>query len=121
MKDSENDAPPTVLARDRAKALRAAQTKVERRLCQRLRNRQLNGPKFRPQHPIGSYLVDFFCLEARLIIELDGSQHGEERERQADARRTDCLEGQGYRVLRFWNQEILDNIDGALETIAREL
>ena len=55
------------------------------------------------------------------MIELDGSQHGEERERQADERRTEYLESQGYQVLRFWNEEVLDNVDGVLETIARHL
>jgi very-short-patch-repair endonuclease len=110
-----------VLARDRAWALRAAQTKVESRLWQRLRNRQLEGAKFRRQHPISSYIADFFCFDARLVVELDGGQHGEERERQADDRRTEYLENHGYRVLRFWNEEVLDNIDGLLETIARHL
>ncbi|MBV8055696.1 MAG: DUF559 domain-containing protein [Deltaproteobacteria bacterium] len=70
---------------------------------------------------MGSYIADFFCLDARLVIELDGSQHGEERERQADERRTEYLESQGYQVLRFWNEEVLDNVDGVLETIARHL
>jgi very-short-patch-repair endonuclease len=121
MRDSDSDATPPVLARDQARALRAAQTEVERRLWQRLRNRQLNGMKFRRQHPLGSYIADFFCLDARPIIELDGSQHGQERERRADDRRTEYLESQGYRVLRFWNEEVLDNMDGVLEVIARNL
>jgi|SRR6516225_6160702 very-short-patch-repair endonuclease len=120
MKSPESE-PPPVLLRDRARSLRAAQTEVERKLWQRLRSRQLNGAKFRRQHPIGSYVVDFFCLDARLVIELDGSQHGEENERQADQRRTAYLESQGYRVLRFWNEEVMDNIDGVLEAIANFL
>lgn len=120
MKVSDSAQPP-VLARDRARALRAAQTEVERRLWQRLRNHQLKGAKFRRQGPIGSYIVDFFCHEARLVVELDGSQHGEQRERRADQSRTEYLEGEGYRVLRFWNEEVLSNIDGVLETIARHL
>ncbi len=73
-------------------ALRAAQTEVERRVWQRLRNRQLNGAKFRRQHPIGSFIADFFCLDSRLVIELDGSQHGEDGGRKADQRRTTLLE-----------------------------
>jgi very-short-patch-repair endonuclease len=77
--------------------------------------------KFRRQYPIGSYIADFFCLDARRVIELDGSRNGEDRERQADERRTEYLESRGYRVLRFWNEEVLDNIDGVLETIARHL
>jgi very-short-patch-repair endonuclease len=121
MKDSEIEASPPTLARDRARALRAARTEVEGRLWQRLRNRQLNAAKFWRQHLIGGFIVDFFCLDARLVIELDGSQHGEEPERQADERRTEYLASQGYRVLRFWNEEVLDNIDGVLETIAKLL
>ena len=120
MKDSEsNDAPR--LARDRARNLRLAQTEVERTLWQKLRNRQLNGFKFRRQHPIGPYIVDFFCLDARLAIELDGSQHGDERAVEDDERRTAYLNDQGYRVLRFWNQEVIDNLDGVLEAITQHL
>jgi very-short-patch-repair endonuclease len=121
VKDSDSDATPPVLIRDRARALRAAQTEVEWRLWQRLRNRQVHEAKFRRQHAVGSYIADFFCLDARLVIELDGSQHGEEYERRADERRTLDLESQGYRVLRFWNEEVLDNIDSVLETIAKYL
>ena len=121
MKDSVSDATPPLLARDRARALRAALTEGERKLWQRLRNRQLSGAKFRRQHPIGPYIVDFFCLEARLTIELDGSQHGEEAQARADERRTEYLQQQGYTVLRFWNEEVLDNLDGVLETITRNL
>jgi very-short-patch-repair endonuclease len=65
--------------------------------------------------------VDFFCTDARLVIELDGSQHGEEPKRHADERRTEYLASQGSRVLRFWNEEVLDNIDGVLETDAKLL
>jgi len=121
MKDSDSDGTPPALARDRAQALRAAQTEVERRLRHRLRNRQLNAVKFRRQHPIGPYIAGFFCLEARLVIELDGTQHGDERARKADDLRTEYLETNGYQVLRFWNEEVLDNMDGVLETIARHL
>ena len=106
---------------------------IERELCvqhrlrsnggtwQRLRNRHLDGAKFGRQHPIGPYIADFFCRDARLVIKLDGSQHGEERGRQADERRTEYFENRGYRVLRFWNEEVLDNIDGVLDTIALHL
>jgi len=121
MKNSDYDVPLAVLNRDRARALRAAQTEVERRLWQRLRKRQLSGAKFRRQHPIGPFIADFFCLNSRLVIELDGSQHGEDRERQSDERRTQYLESQGYRVRRFWNDEILGNIDGVLEEISKYL
>ena len=101
--------------------LRRTQTEVERRLWQRLRNRQLDAAKFRRQHPVATFITDFFCLEARLMIELDGSQHGEEAERRADQYRTKLLEREGYRVLRFWNEEVLDNIDGVRETIVVHL
>src|SRR5690242_17101554 len=111
MEDSESDRPSAPLPRDRARALRLAQTEVERRLWQRLRNRQLSGFKFRRQHPVGPYITDFFCVDARLVIELDGSQHGDQRGLQADERRTEYLKEQGYRVLRFWNEEVLNNID----------
>ncbi len=121
MKDSDSDALSPVLARDRARGLRVTQTGVERRLWQRLRSRQINGVKFRRQHPVGPYIADFFCLDARLVIELDGSRHGDELEQQADERRTEFLESQGYRVLRFWNEEVLDNLDGVLERIAEFL
>ena len=120
MKNPESEMPP-VLLRDRARALRAAQTEVERRLWQRLRNRQLNGAKFRRQHPIGPYIADFFCLDARLVIELDGSQHGEESTLRTDRRRTEYLANECYRVLRFWNEEVMSNIDGVLEEIAKFL
>jgi very-short-patch-repair endonuclease len=120
MKNSVSETPP-VLLRDRARALRAAQTEVERRLWQRLRNRQRHGAKFRRQHPIGPYIADFFCLDAGLVIELDGSQHGEEPAQRVDQRRTEYLANQGYHVLRFWNEEVLDNIDGVLEEIAKFL
>jgi len=116
MKNSEPPAPP--LDRDRARALRAASTEAELKLWTQLRNRQLNGAKFRRQHPIPPNIADFFCLEARLIIELDGSQHGEEATDRADQRRTARLEERGYRVLRFWNEEVLDNLEGVLERIA---
>jgi very-short-patch-repair endonuclease len=107
----ESDSAP-ILARDRARSLRAAATAAERRLWQRLRNRQLKGAKFRRQHQIGPYIADLFCLRARLVIELDGGQHDEQTQREADERRTEYLQAQGYTVLRFWNNEVLQNVDG---------
>jgi very-short-patch-repair endonuclease len=121
MKETNNDAKLPALTRDRARVLRAVQTEVERRLWQRLRNRQLNGTKFRRQDSIAAFIVDFLCLEARLVIELDGSQHGEDAERRADQRRTELITREGYAVLCFWNEEVLDNIDGVLESIGRHL
>ena len=84
-----------------------------------LRNRQLGGFKFRRQTPIGSYIVDFVCVEQRLVIEIDGSQHDERR--GYDLRRTEALEAEGYRVVRFWNDEVLNSLEGVSEAILLEL
>jgi very-short-patch-repair endonuclease len=98
-----------------ARRLRRDQTDAERTLWFRLRDRRLNGMKFRRQMPIKSYVVDFCCESAHLIIELDGGQHGERS--AEDAKRTADLEAYGYLVLRFWNNDVLSNIDGVVETI----
>jgi len=98
-----------------ARKLRRDQTDAERRLWFRLRDRRLNGLKFRRQMPIKSYVVDFCCESAHLIVELDGGQHVERRD--VDVRRTADLETYGYLVLRFWNNDVMRNIDGVLETI----
>ncbi|HUC60901.1 MAG TPA: endonuclease domain-containing protein [Alphaproteobacteria bacterium] len=98
-----------------ARRLRKTPTDAEIRLWSRLRRNQLDGFRFRRQQPIGAYVVDFFCPEARLIIEVDGGQHAIDEVR--DAKRTQWLEGRGYRVLRFWNNDVLGNTDGALGTI----
>ena len=102
-----------------ARRLRRDQTDVERRLWQRLRDRRLCGTRFRRQHPIGTFIVDFCCTEAKLVIELDGSQHA--LQTRADAERTAFLEGQGYRVLRFWDNEALTNTQGVLARIVEWL
>ncbi len=84
-----------------------------------LRNRQLLGFKFRRQMPIGhEYVADFGCEQAKLLVELDGGQHADSR---SDAERTAILEGRGYRVLCFWNNDVLENTDGVLDEIARTL
>ncbi len=85
----------------------------------RIRARQLCGAKFRRQHPIGRYIVDFFCLEHALVVELDGGQHATQTE--ADQRRSDFLKRCGYRVLRFWDNEVFEDIDAVLEQIAQAL
>ena len=100
-----------------ARDLRRSPTDAERALWQHLRHRQLAGLKFRRQHPIGRYVVDFVCLEAGLVIELDGGQHAERKDE--DEQRTTWLEGRGYRVLRFWNTEVFENLEGVLEVILR--
>jgi very-short-patch-repair endonuclease len=89
-------------------------TDSERKLWGRLRRKQLGGYRFRRQLPIGLYIVDFACLGARLIVELDGSQHLEE---PTDVHRTAWLEGQGFRVLRFWNHEVLLRTDEVVDAI----
>lgn len=100
----------------RARSLRRSQTDAERRLWSLLRARQVNDLKFRRQHPIGSYIVDFYCATHRLVVELDGGQHAEARA-QPDAIRTRWLNLHGYRVLRFWNHEVLTQPDAIIESI----
>jgi very-short-patch-repair endonuclease len=100
---------------DRARALRNNTTEVERRLWHHLRNRQLEGVKFRRQQPIEGYIVDFVSFEQRIVIELDGGQHADAQtdDRQRDA----CLTMNGFTVLRFWNNEVFENLEGVLEVI----
>jgi very-short-patch-repair endonuclease len=105
--------------RNFARGLRRRQTDAERRLWARLRDRRLLGVKFARQVPIGPYIVDFCCREQRLIVELDGGQHATRTD--YDAGRTALLEGLGYRVLRFWDNEALRNTDGVLQRIAQAL
>ena len=101
----------------RARALRREQTDAERMLWSHLRDRQLLGAKFRRQHPIGPYIVDVCCPERRLVVEVDGSHHAQRIE--SDRQRTDFLVRQGYRVLRFWDHDVLVNTEVVLEEIAR--
>src|SRR4030067_92889 len=101
-----------------AKALRRRMTDTERRLWAQLRAHRLARWKFKRQQPIGAYIVDFVCFRARLVIEVDGGQHlGSE----ADRVRGEWLEGQGFRVLRFWNNEVLTELPAVLEKIAEAL
>ena len=102
-----------------AKALRKEMTDAEMRLWYHLRAGRFEGYKFRRQVPLGAYVVDFLCERARVVVEVDGGQHAERVE--ADAARTDWLEQQGYRVLRFWNNEVLTNMNGVLETLSPAL
>ncbi len=96
-----------------ARRLRRSQTDVERKLWSRLRDRRLCGARFRRQHPIGPFIADFCCTEAKLVVELDGGQHG--LQKRSDAERTAFLAGQGYRVIRFWDNEALTNMEGVLQ------
>jgi very-short-patch-repair endonuclease len=102
-----------------ARRLRRAQTDAERKLWSRLRDRQICGAKFRRQHPIGKYIADFCCVESKLIVELDGSQHGPENE--SDRSRTQAIERLGYRVLRFWDNEVLKDSVAVLEKIMQTI
>ncbi|MFZ3080283.1 MAG: endonuclease domain-containing protein [Bellilinea sp.] len=102
-----------------ARRLRRDQTLVETKLWLALRSHQLENIHFRRQHPIGSYIVDFCAPQAKLIIELDGSQHLEQQE--YDAERTEFLQAKGYRVLRFWNNEVTGNLDGVIIVILEAL
>lgn len=101
--------------------LRQNSTATESLLWGQLRDRRVVKRKFRRQHQIGPYIVDFFCSYAALVVEVDGSQHLESRQRAADERRTEFLRGQGLTVLRFTNAEIATNMDGVLETIRQAL
>jgi very-short-patch-repair endonuclease len=110
---------PAEGAHARARALRQNMTEAERRVWQILRSHQMNGHKFRRQVPIGCYIGDFVCHELRLIVEIDGGQH--ERSSSSETERSRFLQDEGYRVLRFWNNDVLENLDGVHETIAEEL
>jgi very-short-patch-repair endonuclease len=98
-----------------ARRLRRNQTDAERLLWFRLRDRRLAGWKFKRQAPIDHFVVDFFCGDAKLIVELDGGQHDHNKARDAD--RTRVLESMGYLVLRFWSHDVMRNMDGVLEEI----
>jgi very-short-patch-repair endonuclease len=106
--------------RVRARAMRSEPTDAERKLWWHLRHRlKPFSSHFRRQVHLGGYIADFACHGSKLIIEVDGGQHGEQRAR--DGERTRFLEGEGYRILRFWNNEVLGNIDGVLEAIQHSI
>ena len=101
---------------EHSRQLRTAMTDAERLLWRHLRGSQLNGHKFRRQHPVGTYIADFACLERRLIVEVDGGQHNGSAH---DLARDSWLEDQGWRVLRFWNNEVLAHAEGMMTQIAQ--
>jgi very-short-patch-repair endonuclease len=105
----------------RAKELRKSSTEAEKHLWRLLRAKQLAGYKFRRQEPIGRYIVDFVCFRPPVIIELDGGQHDATKQRVRDAQRTSWLESQGFAVLRFWNNQLLENEAGVLHEILSAL
>ena len=100
-----------------ARNLRKNKTKEEDILWQLLRNRQFMGLKFKRQFPIGNYIVDFVCEEKKLVIEIDGGQHNIPDNVKADKVRTNYINSKGYRVVRFWNNDINQNIEGVYETL----
>ena len=100
-----------------ARKLRKNQTSQERIIWNLLRNQQFQGLKFRRQYPIGNYIVDFICKEIKLIIEIDGGQHNSEEGIEYDLKRTEYLETKGYKVIRFWNNEIDNNLEGVYQSL----
>ncbi len=104
---------PTIKTNSRD--LRSNMTDAEQHLWQHIRMRQLNGLKFRRQHPCGNYILDFACIEIKLAIELDGSQHQQQIE--YDKNRTEWLRSEGWKLLRFWNNDVLQNSESVLEAI----
>ncbi|MEJ1970472.1 MAG: endonuclease domain-containing protein [Rhizomicrobium sp.] len=111
--------PDTAIAR--ARVLRADATDAERMLWASLRLLKAQGFHFRRQSRVGSYIADFACKGSRLVVELDGAQHGEADSAAYDRVRTAYLESRGYRVLRFWNDEVFRNREGVVESILRAL
>ncbi len=107
----------TILARN----LRKNSTIQERRLWNLLKNRQFHNLKFKRQQPIGDYIVDFICKEAKIIIEIDGGQHNEPENIEYDKTRTEYLNNLGYKVIRFWNNEIYENIEGVVLRLKEEI
>ena len=107
--------------KERRRDLRKNQTDAEKALWKQLRNKGLFGLKFFRQYSVGSYIVDFYCPEYKLAIELDGGQHAEEENQEYDKIRTNYLESIGVEVMRFWNNDVLQNIEGVLEKIIMKL
>ena len=101
----------------RSRALRKSSTEAEKLLWQKLRRKQFHGLRFRRQFPLGPYFGDFVCLPARLVIEVDGGQHAEAPQADHDRRRSDWLRSEDFCVLRFWNPDIFENMDGVLDRI----
>ena len=104
-----------------ARGLRQKETDAERALWARLRRKSIAGANFRRQQPVDRYIVDFACLEEHLVIEIDGGQHADDNGVRRDKRRSVRLGQLGYRVLRFWDNEVLTNTDGVVERITEVL
>ena len=108
-----------ILSNKLQRTLRKEMTDAEKALWKILRRRQISGLKFRRQHPFGDYILDFVCLEKKLVIEIDGGQHGGRT--NCDEMRTRNLVTAGFRVLRFWNNEVLKEIEAVMEQIGRAI
>ena len=109
------------MANERARELRKNRTAAERRLWWKLRGLKEAGVKFRQHAPIDRFIVDFACLSKRLIVEVDAGTHSTDEEIARDRRREQHLRGQGFRILRVWNSEVRENIDGVMDTIVDAL
>jgi very-short-patch-repair endonuclease len=107
--------------KERARSLRAEQTRAEEKLWERLRSRRLSRWKFRRQHPVDRFIVDFVTLDGKLIVEVDGATHSTDEEVKRDAKRTRILESLGFHVIRVSNNDVRTNIAGVLDTILNEL
>jgi very-short-patch-repair endonuclease len=107
------------MANEFARRLRKGMTDAERFVWARIRHRQILGLKFRRQDPVGPYIADFVCHEIKLVLELDGGQHANQIE--ADAARTRWFEAEGYRVVRFWNNEIFEDWDAVAQRLCESL
>ncbi len=114
---ASNSFPIDRFRRATARRLRANATETEILLWKQLRGLETVGTHFRRQVPIGPYVADFACMAARLVIELDGSQHNTDAQRARDEQRTRWFESEGYRVIRFWNNDLASNMNGVLETV----
>ncbi|MBQ3640968.1 endonuclease domain-containing protein [bacterium] len=101
----------------RAKNLRNNSTLQEQKLWEILRKKNFSGLKFTRQYPIGKYIVDFACRRKKLVIEIDGGQHNQEYNILSDEERTKFIESQGYKIIRFWNNEIIENIEGVYQKL----
>lgn len=104
------------ILKNRRKDLRKSQTEFEGILWSRIKNRQCNGYKFYRQYSVGFYIIDFYCPKLRLAIEIDGGQHAEEQ-KEYDQQRTSYLVGNGITEIRFWNNDISENLEGVYEKI----
>lgn len=106
--------------KERRGYLRKSQTEVEKALWGKLRNRQISGIKFFRQYSVGSYILDFYSPKLKLAIELDGGQHAEHDNREYDEIRSEYLRSQGVDVMRFWNNEVIENMEGVLQRIVEK-